>query len=234
MECGRATSGMSAIADLSFYTEVSRYAQDSGCTRLVEIKEKQGDVDRVHSDSPYSISSPTAVSRCTSLDQMHICDKKDESIDSNSTGGSPVSITPLSSLSDSDEAPCLTISKTKDPESPVDEEEYVEEILRPNPSRFVMYPIKYERLWTYYKKAIASFWTVEEIDLSVDLQHWQQLNAGEQYFLQHVLAFFAASDGWVPCSTLACTDLCFICRIVNENLVQRFALEVTLCALKGS
>ena len=57
-----------------------------------------------------------------------------------------------------------------------------------------------------YKKAEASFWTAEEIDLSKDLHDWNnRLNDDERYFISHVLAFFAASDG-----------------IVNENLVERW------------
>ncbi|XP_061901155.1 ribonucleoside-diphosphate reductase subunit M2 isoform X2 [Entelurus aequoreus] len=60
-----------------------------------------------------------------------------------------------------------------------------------------------------YKKAEASFWTAEEVDLSKDLQHWDTLKEDEKFFISHVLAFFAASDG-----------------IVNENLVERFMQEV--------
>lgn len=61
-----------------------------------------------------------------------------------------------------------------------------------------------------YKKAEASFWTAEEIDLSKDLYDWEhRLNADEKFFISHVLAFFAASDG-----------------IVNENLLERFSNEV--------
>lgn len=63
-----------------------------------------------------------------------------------------------------------------------------------------------------YKKAEASFWTAEEIDLSKDLHDWNnRLNDDERYFVSHVLAFFAASDG-----------------IVNENLVERFSGEVQI------
>lgn len=43
-----------------------------------------------------------------------------------------------------------------------------------------------------------------QVDLSKDLQHWESLKDEERYFISHVLAFFAASDG-----------------IVNENLVRR-------------
>ncbi|KAJ2681476.1 Ribonucleotide-diphosphate reductase (RNR), small subunit, partial [Coemansia sp. RSA 1285] len=87
-----------------------------------------------------------------------------------------------------------------------------EPILRPNPDRFVMFPIKYHEIWEMYKKHEASFWTAEEIDLSQDMGHWNnRLNDNERHFIKHVLAFFAASDG-----------------IVNENLVQNFSLEVQI------
>jgi hypothetical protein len=63
-----------------------------------------------------------------------------------------------------------------------------------------------------YKKAEASFWTAEEIDLSKDLHDWNnRLNDDEKFFISHILAFFAASDG-----------------IVNENLVERFSGEVQI------
>ena len=68
------------------------------------------------------------------------------------------------------------------------------------------------QIWQMYKKAEASFWTAEEIDLSKDLHDWNnKLNSDEQYFISHILAFFAASDG-----------------IVNENLVERFSGEVQI------
>ncbi|EPE03284.1 ribonucleoside-diphosphate reductase small subunit [Ophiostoma piceae UAMH 11346] len=85
-----------------------------------------------------------------------------------------------------------------------------EPLLQENPQRFVLFPIKYHEIWQMYKKAEASFWTAEEIDLSKDMHDWNnRLTADEQYFVSHILAFFAASDG-----------------IVNENLVERFSGEV--------
>uniref|UniRef100_A0A667WLU3 Ribonucleoside-diphosphate reductase subunit M2 n=1 Tax=Myripristis murdjan TaxID=586833 RepID=A0A667WLU3_9TELE len=84
-----------------------------------------------------------------------------------------------------------------------------EPLLKENPRRFVIFPIQYHDIWQMYKKAEASFWTAEEVDLSKDLQHWESLKDDERYFISHVLAFFAASDG-----------------IVNENLVERFTQEV--------
>ncbi|CAI9553643.1 unnamed protein product [Staurois parvus] len=86
-----------------------------------------------------------------------------------------------------------------------------EPLLRKNPRRFVIFPIQYPDIWKMYKKAQASFWTAEEVDLSKDLVHWEKLKADEKYFISHVLAFFAASDG-----------------IVNENLVERFSQEVQI------
>ena len=39
-------------------------------------------------------------------------------------------------------------------------------LLKENPNRFVLFPIKYPKIWEAYKKAESSFWTAEEIDLS--------------------------------------------------------------------
>jgi len=61
-----------------------------------------------------------------------------------------------------------------------------------------------------YKKAEASFWTAEEIDLKTDTTDWNRLTDNERRFISHVLAFFAASHG-----------------IVNENLSSNFTTKVT-------
>ena len=84
-----------------------------------------------------------------------------------------------------------------------------EPLLAENPNRFVIFPIEYPDLWEMYKKALASFWTAEEVDLSRDLNDWAKLNKSEKHFISHVLAFFSASDG-----------------IVNENLAERFIREI--------
>ena len=85
-----------------------------------------------------------------------------------------------------------------------------EPILIENKDRFVLFPIKHKDIWEMYKKAEASFWTAEEIDLNPDLQDWEnKLNDDEKHFIKHVLAFFAASDG-----------------IVNENLAINFMNNV--------
>ena len=73
-----------------------------------------------------------------------------------------------------------------------------EPILTENKDRFVLFPITNKEMWEMYKKAEASFWTAEEIDLSPDMVDWaEKLNDDERHFIKHVLAFFAASDGIV-------------------------------------
>jgi len=89
------------------------------------------------------------------------------------------------------------------------DEQFIEPILRENKGRFVLFPIEHDDIWAEYKKAEASIWTAEEIDLLQDIEDWKKLNENEKYFIKNVLAFFAASDG-----------------IVNENLAENFVNEV--------
>jgi len=129
-------------------------------------------------------------------------------------------------MSAEEELPTVSKAKAKSRDSE-------EMLLRHNPSRFVIFPIQHKEIWDMYKKHMASFWTTEEvrfewlcvsqcvalphsfraaqIDLQKDLEHWGKLNADEQRFIKHVIAFFAASDG-----------------IVNENLATRFMSEVQI------
>lgn len=107
-----------------------------------------------------------------------------------------------------------TIKKTADNidlNKELDSNTSVEEpILKENPNRFVLFPIQHSDIWEMYKKQEASIWTAEELDLSPDLVDWDsKLNDDERFFIKHVLAFFAASDG-----------------IVNENLAENFLSEV--------
>ena len=77
--------------------------------------------------------------------------------------------------------------------------------------RYTLFPIKdsEQDLYKLYKKAVGTFWTVEEIDFSKDKEDWEKLSSDEQFFIKNVLAFFAGSDG-----------------IVQENLASRFQVEV--------
>ena len=49
---------------------------------------------------------------------------------------------------------------------PVEVTNIEEPFLKDNPNRFVLFPIQYNDIWEMYKKAEASFWTAEEVDLS--------------------------------------------------------------------
>jgi ribonucleotide reductase beta subunit family protein with ferritin-like domain len=84
-----------------------------------------------------------------------------------------------------------------------------EQMLQPNPHRFVIFPIQHDDLWRKYKDHVSVFWRPEEVDLSKDMAHWVTLSASEQHFIKRVLGFFAGSDG-----------------IIMENLAQRFSVEV--------
>lgn len=77
--------------------------------------------------------------------------------------------------------------------------------------RFVVFPIRFPDVWKMYKQAMSSFWTVDEVSLVQDVDDWKRLDDNQQFFILHILAFFAASDG-----------------IVNENLFERFMAEVTM------
>ena len=90
-----------------------------------------------------------------------------------------------------------------------------EVLLSDEEKRYVIFPVQQEPIWQMYKKAVSSFWTVEEIDLSKDMDDYTKLKDEEQHFIKNVLAFFAASDG-----------------IVNENLVERFCSEVQVLEAK--
>ncbi|KAH7105419.1 ribonucleotide reductase small subunit [Auriculariales sp. MPI-PUGE-AT-0066] len=133
---------------------------------------------------------------------------------------SPVKSTKLSFEEDFDNAPAAAAEAA--PAKPdlaalrkrfvgdIELEEKDEPLLKESRGRFVLFPIQYHEIWQMYKKAEASFWTAEEMDLSKDLHDWDnKLNDNERHFVSHILAFFAASDG-----------------IVNENLVERFSNEV--------
>jgi len=89
-------------------------------------------------------------------------------------------------------------------------------ILTSTTSRFTTFPIRYPDLWALYKKAVGSFWTVEEIDLANDLKDWDGLTNDERHFIKHVLAFFAASDG-----------------IVMENIDLNFSNDVQIAEARS-
>jgi ribonucleoside-diphosphate reductase beta chain len=85
-------------------------------------------------------------------------------------------------------------------------------LLKRNDKRFVLFPIEHFDLYELYKKAESSFWTVNEIDLSKDINDWEEkLNENERHFIKNIIGFFAGSDG-----------------IIMENLACRFMNEVQI------
>jgi ribonucleoside-diphosphate reductase subunit M2 len=86
---------------------------------------------------------------------------------------------------------------------------FIEPLLKPDDSRFVMFPIHHNDIWEMYKKQVDCFWRAEEIDLSKDLNDWKTLTNDEQHFIKMIIAFFAGSDG-----------------LVLENLAARFMNDV--------
>jgi ribonucleoside-diphosphate reductase beta chain len=86
-----------------------------------------------------------------------------------------------------------------------------EPLLREDSTRFCLFPIQYHDIWKAYKDHKNAFWTAEEIDFTCDKGDWKKLTDNERYFIEHILAFFAGSDG-----------------IVLENLMKNFCSEVQI------
>tara|TARA_R110000772_G_scaffold187478_4_gene298651 strand:- start:4 stop:957 length:954 start_codon:yes stop_codon:yes gene_type:complete len=82
-------------------------------------------------------------------------------------------------------------------------------ILTESTNRLAIFPIQYSDIWSLYKKQSDCFWRAEEIDFRMD--KFDELSEGEQFFVSHILAFFAQSDG-----------------IVLENLATRFLTDVQI------
>lgn len=93
---------------------------------------------------------------------------------------------------------------------------FVEELLKPDDNRFVMFPIKYDDVFALYKKSIDCFWKVDDVDLSKDVSDWKKLSDDERHFIKMVLAFFSSSDG-----------------IICENLSLRFSNEVHVSEVRS-
>ena len=86
----------------------------------------------------------------------------------------------------------------------------MEPLTLPEEHRYVVYPIKHHDVWNAYKIQMGHFWTAEELDLSQDTKDWGTLSDDERYFIKHILAFFASSDG-----------------IVMENITGSFIADVS-------
>jgi ribonucleotide reductase beta subunit family protein with ferritin-like domain len=90
-----------------------------------------------------------------------------------------------------------------------------EVLLTDDENRLTIFPIRHNNIWAMYKKALSSFWTAEEIDLSKDIDDFNKLSDNEKLFIKHILAFFSSSD-----------------TIVNINLGERFLNDVKVLEAK--
>lgn len=84
-----------------------------------------------------------------------------------------------------------------------------EPLLTETKNKYVMFPIEYPDIFEAFKKAQSAYWVADEINFAQDFVDLEKLTDDEKYFITHILAFFAASDG-----------------IVMENLSARFTQEV--------
>jgi ribonucleotide reductase beta subunit family protein with ferritin-like domain len=89
-------------------------------------------------------------------------------------------------------------------------------LLRDDDNKYTIFPIKYADIWHSYINHEKLVWTADEVDLTVDTRDWAKLSDNDRYFVKHVLAFFAASDG-----------------IVMENLTSRFSSDVQIAEARA-
>ncbi len=86
-----------------------------------------------------------------------------------------------------------------------------EPLLINSSNKYTIFPIEHQKVWDYYLTHLKAIWFTDDVDTSSDLKDWAKLNKDEQYFIKHILAFFAASDG-----------------IVMENLAANFCNEIQM------
>ena len=86
-----------------------------------------------------------------------------------------------------------------------------EVLLKEDPTRLLLFPIKHQAVYDMYTKAKQSFWIPAEIDFGKDQHDFESFSPDEKKFILHVLSFFAVSDG-----------------LVIENLAENFCAEVQL------
>lgn len=74
-----------------------------------------------------------------------------------------------------------------------------------------VFPLEYPDIYALYKKAVAAFWTSDEISLGDDVHAFEKLSDDEKTLLKRVLGFFSQADS-----------------IVLENIQTNFGEEVTI------
>jgi len=78
--------------------------------------------------------------------------------------------------------------------------------------RYTLHPIQYPEIWDMFNKQRTCFWIPSEVDLSKDKSDWEnKMSENERFFVKHILAFFAGSDG-----------------IVGVNILDNFSKDVKI------
>jgi ribonucleoside-diphosphate reductase beta chain len=91
----------------------------------------------------------------------------------------------------------------------------IEPLLANETPKLTIFPLEHPKIWDFYQKQLACFWTPGEVDLGND--KFEELSESEQHLLKYILAFFAASDG-----------------IVNWNLDFNFSQEINIPEVKAN
>lgn len=74
-----------------------------------------------------------------------------------------------------------------------------------------VFPVQYPEIYDLYKKAVAAFWTSDEINLADDAHEYEKLSPDEKELLNRVIGFFSQADS-----------------IVLENIQTNFLDEITI------
>jgi len=99
-----------------------------------------------------------------------------------------------------------------------------EPLTTPDPTRFAHSDKPIPAIHEMVKKQEASVWFVEEIDLACD--RFDELDADTQFFIENVLAFFAASDGIVANNLSANVQSAFTVPEIRHFFAWQEAMEM--------
>ena len=100
----------------------------------------------------------------------------------------------------------------------------VEPLLTDDLSRFSLFPLRYKKVYDFYKAARASNWELEEIDLGKDVTQFQTLSEDEKHFIKTILAFFQPADGIVMENL--CLNFLKTIKIPEFNLFYGFQYSI--------
>ncbi|KAH6563104.1 hypothetical protein BASA50_004606 [Batrachochytrium salamandrivorans] len=84
-----------------------------------------------------------------------------------------------------------------------------EPLLKPNPRRFVLFPIQFNEIWQAYKNLEANFWSAEDVEMSDDLADFEKLSRKEQSFVLQTSSI-----------------LCMGCGLTSEAILSRYSDEI--------